>query len=183
VQACTTPTRCHMPRMLLQEFLTATVFLGKLQRRENLMAAFQHFDGDGSGFICEDELLVVRREWWGGCGGVGAPHVGDTLGVATDTAHCACVCFVPRRRCQRRVCRWRPCKGCWTNATGTTTGTSEGAWRQTAELSNSSLLWPCAPLCVSPQSTSCLHRPKAHRLRGVCAYDAGRRPARPAQQA
>jgi calcium-dependent protein kinase len=42
-----------------QEFLTATVFLGKLQRRENLMAAFQHFDTDGSGFITEDELRQV----------------------------------------------------------------------------------------------------------------------------
>eukprot|EP00878_Enallax_costatus_P023678 GHUV01025209.1.p1 GENE.GHUV01025209.1~~GHUV01025209.1.p1 ORF type:complete len:323 (+),score=102.03 GHUV01025209.1:57-971(+) len=42
-----------------QEFLTATVFLGKLQRRENLMSAFQHFDADSSGFITEEELLVV----------------------------------------------------------------------------------------------------------------------------
>ncbi len=48
---------CH----LLQEFLTATVFLGKLQRRENLMAAFQHFDYDKSGFITEEELLQVRE--------------------------------------------------------------------------------------------------------------------------
>jgi Ca2+-binding EF-hand superfamily protein len=36
------------------------VFLGKLQRRENLMVAFQHFDSDGSGFITEEELLSVR---------------------------------------------------------------------------------------------------------------------------
>lgn len=43
----------------VQEFLTATVFLGKLQRRENLMAAFQHFDNDDSGFISEEELLQV----------------------------------------------------------------------------------------------------------------------------
>uniref|UniRef100_A0A383VCA4 non-specific serine/threonine protein kinase n=1 Tax=Tetradesmus obliquus TaxID=3088 RepID=A0A383VCA4_TETOB len=45
-----------------QEFLTATVFLGKLQRRENLMAAFQHFDTDGSGFISEEELLEALQK-------------------------------------------------------------------------------------------------------------------------
>lgn len=49
------------PCVPLQEFLTATVFLGKLQRRENLMAAFQHFDHDSSGFITEEELLLVSR--------------------------------------------------------------------------------------------------------------------------
>jgi calcium-dependent protein kinase len=45
-----------------KEFLTATVFLGKLQRRENLMSAFQHFDSDGSGFITEDELLEALHQ-------------------------------------------------------------------------------------------------------------------------
>eukprot|EP00882_Tetradesmus_deserticola_P033647 GHRQ01038454.1.p1 GENE.GHRQ01038454.1~~GHRQ01038454.1.p1 ORF type:complete len:160 (+),score=52.09 GHRQ01038454.1:540-1019(+) len=45
-----------------QEFLTATVFMGKLQRRENLMAAFQHFDTDGSGFISEEELLQALQK-------------------------------------------------------------------------------------------------------------------------
>jgi hypothetical protein len=47
--------------------LTATVFLGKLQRRENLMVAFQHFDSDGSGFITEEELLMVRGRTAGDC--------------------------------------------------------------------------------------------------------------------
>lgn len=55
---CFTVTKFHDPGV--QEFLTATVFLGKLQRRENLMAAFQHFDTDSSGFISEEELLQVR---------------------------------------------------------------------------------------------------------------------------
>ena len=42
-----------------QEFLTATVYLGKLERREQLLAAFQAFDADGSGYITEDELMSV----------------------------------------------------------------------------------------------------------------------------
>lgn len=33
--------------------------MGKLQRRENLMAAFAHFDNDDSGYITEEELLTV----------------------------------------------------------------------------------------------------------------------------
>ena len=38
------------------EFLTATVFFGKLERHDRLLAAFQHFDSDGSGHITEAEL-------------------------------------------------------------------------------------------------------------------------------
>ncbi|KAI8473032.1 MAG: kinase-like domain-containing protein [Monoraphidium minutum] len=45
-----------------QEFLSATVFLGKLERRELLLTAFQHFDKDGSGFITEAELVEALRE-------------------------------------------------------------------------------------------------------------------------
>ena len=41
------------------EFLTATVFLGKLERRELMMRAFEHFDSDNSGYITEDELRAV----------------------------------------------------------------------------------------------------------------------------
>jgi Ca2+-binding EF-hand superfamily protein len=41
-----------------QEFLAATMHLNKLNREENLIEAFKHFDKDGSGFITKDEIIV-----------------------------------------------------------------------------------------------------------------------------
>ena len=38
------------------EFIAATVHLNKLEREEHLMAAFQYFDKDGSGYITVDEV-------------------------------------------------------------------------------------------------------------------------------
>ncbi|XP_059314505.1 calcium-dependent protein kinase 5 [Lycium ferocissimum] len=38
------------------EFIAATIHLNKLDREEHLMAAFQYFDKDGSGYITVDEL-------------------------------------------------------------------------------------------------------------------------------
>ncbi|KAL2512580.1 Calcium-dependent protein kinase 6 [Abeliophyllum distichum] len=38
------------------EFVAATIHLNKLEREEHLMAAFQYFDKDGSGYITIDEL-------------------------------------------------------------------------------------------------------------------------------
>ena len=38
------------------EFIAATIHLNKLEREEHLVAAFQYFDKDGSGFITIDEL-------------------------------------------------------------------------------------------------------------------------------
>ncbi|CAN8270862.1 unnamed protein product [Cochlearia groenlandica] len=38
------------------EFITATIHLNKLDREEHLVAAFQYFDKDGSGYITIDEL-------------------------------------------------------------------------------------------------------------------------------
>lgn len=38
------------------EFITATIHLNKLEREEHLLAAFQYFDKDGSGYITVDEL-------------------------------------------------------------------------------------------------------------------------------
>ncbi|XP_075486656.1 calcium-dependent protein kinase 26 isoform X1 [Primulina tabacum] len=38
------------------EFIAATIHLNKLEREEHLLAAFQYFDKDGSGYITVDEL-------------------------------------------------------------------------------------------------------------------------------
>lgn len=38
------------------EFVAATIHLNKLEREEHLVAAFQYFDKDRSGYITVDEL-------------------------------------------------------------------------------------------------------------------------------
>jgi calcium-dependent protein kinase len=44
------------------EFIAATMHLKKLEREENLIAAFQYFDKDGSGYITVDELQQACTE-------------------------------------------------------------------------------------------------------------------------
>ncbi|CAM8899398.1 unnamed protein product [Rhodiola kirilowii] len=44
------------------EFIAATVHLNKLEREEHLVAAFQYFDKDGSGYITADELQQACTE-------------------------------------------------------------------------------------------------------------------------
>ncbi|KAH1263977.1 Calcium-dependent protein kinase 4 [Glycine max] len=44
------------------EFIAATVHLNKLEREEHLIAAFQYFDKDGSGYITVDELQQACAE-------------------------------------------------------------------------------------------------------------------------
>nr|KAJ0224683.1 hypothetical protein LSAT_V11C100005030 [Lactuca sativa] len=45
------------------EFLTATLHLNKMQREENLLAAFSFFDKDNSGYITQDELQQACRDF------------------------------------------------------------------------------------------------------------------------
>ena len=45
------------------EFIAATVHLNKLEREEHLVAAFQYFDKDGSGYITVDELQQACAEY------------------------------------------------------------------------------------------------------------------------
>ncbi|KAL6965180.1 Calcium-dependent protein kinase 5 [Sarracenia purpurea var. burkii] len=44
------------------EFIAATVHLNKVEREEHLVAAFQYFDKDGSGYITVDELQQACAE-------------------------------------------------------------------------------------------------------------------------
>ncbi|GAB4853007.1 Calcium-dependent protein kinase 4 [Ancistrocladus abbreviatus] len=44
------------------EFIAATIHLNKLEREEHLVAAFQYFDKDGSGYITIDELQQACAE-------------------------------------------------------------------------------------------------------------------------
>ncbi|KAF2290990.1 hypothetical protein GH714_017947 [Hevea brasiliensis] len=45
------------------EFLAATLHLNKMEREENLIAAFTYFDKDGSGYITVDELQQACKDF------------------------------------------------------------------------------------------------------------------------
>eukprot|EP00775_Hariotina_reticulata_P005659 gene5659-5898_t len=60
-----------------EEFLAATMHLGKLEREENLYKAFQYFDQDGSGYITVDELQAALKEH--GDAAAVAEHIRDIL--------------------------------------------------------------------------------------------------------
>ncbi|RVX13162.1 Calcium-dependent protein kinase 11 [Vitis vinifera] len=56
------------------EFLAATLHLNKMEREENLIAAFSFFDKDGSGYITIDELQQACREF-----GLGDAHLDEMI--------------------------------------------------------------------------------------------------------
>jgi len=77
-----------------EEFLAATINMGKLQREENLKTAFEHFDLDGNGQISHDELVQVGGRGVGVC--------------ARGAAVCMRVCMLSQ---VWRGARWHaPCK-------------------------------------------------------------------------
>ncbi|CAH2049966.1 unnamed protein product [Thlaspi arvense] len=45
------------------EFIAATLHLNKVQKEDNLFAAFSYFDKDGSGYITQDELQRAFEEF------------------------------------------------------------------------------------------------------------------------
>ncbi|KAL6647025.1 hypothetical protein ACP70R_014462 [Stipagrostis hirtigluma subsp. patula] len=56
------------------EFLAATLHLNKVEREDNLFAAFSYFDKDGSGYITQDELQKACEEF-----GIGDAHLEDII--------------------------------------------------------------------------------------------------------
>lgn len=56
------------------EFLAATLHLNKVEREDNLFAAFSYFDKDGSGYITQDELQKACEEF-----GIGDAHLDDII--------------------------------------------------------------------------------------------------------
>lgn len=45
------------------EFIAATLHLNKIDKHDNLFAAFNYFDKDGSGYITADELQQACEEF------------------------------------------------------------------------------------------------------------------------
>ncbi|PKA64033.1 Calcium-dependent protein kinase 1 [Apostasia shenzhenica] len=56
------------------EFIAATMHLNKAEKEDNLFAAFQYFDKDGSGYITPDELQKACEEF-----GVGDIHLEELI--------------------------------------------------------------------------------------------------------
>ena len=56
------------------EFLAATIHLNKLEREENLVAAFSFFDKDASGCITIDELQQAWNQF-----GIKDPHLDEMI--------------------------------------------------------------------------------------------------------
>ncbi|GKV32283.1 hypothetical protein SLEP1_g40897 [Rubroshorea leprosula] len=56
------------------EFLAATLHLNKMEREENLVAAFSYFDRDGSGYITIDELQQACKDF-----GLGDVHLDEII--------------------------------------------------------------------------------------------------------
>ncbi|GFH16267.1 calcium-dependent protein kinase, partial [Haematococcus lacustris] len=49
-------------RIDYEEFLAATMHITKLNKEDNMIEAFRHFDKDNSGFITKDEIITALRE-------------------------------------------------------------------------------------------------------------------------
>ena len=73
------------------EFLAATMHLNKMEREENLIAAFAYFDKDGSGYITIDELQQASKDF-----GLGEVHLDDMIKEIDqdNVSSSKCVCII-----------------------------------------------------------------------------------------
>lgn len=69
------------------EFLAATLHMNKIEREENLAAAFSFFDKDGSGYITIDELQQACKDF-----GIAEAHLDDMIKEA-DTDNVSLLYF------------------------------------------------------------------------------------------
>lgn len=70
------------------EFLAATLHLNKMEREENLVAAFSYFDKDGSGYITTDEIQQACKEF-----GLGDVHLEDIIKEIDQDNVSICFCM------------------------------------------------------------------------------------------
>ena len=72
------------------EFLAATLHLNKMEREENLVAAFAYFDKDGSGYITIDELQQACKDF-----SLGDVHLDEMIKEIdqdnVSSSNCVCV--------------------------------------------------------------------------------------------
>lgn len=75
------------------EFLAATLHLNKMEREENLVAAFAYFDKDGSGYITIDELQQACKDF-----GLGEVHLDDIIKEIDqdNVSSLECLCSITR---------------------------------------------------------------------------------------
>lgn len=73
------------------EFLAATLHLNKMEREENLVAAFAYFDKDGSGYITIDELQQACKDF-----GLGEVHLDEVI-KEIDQDNVSCVCLITNK--------------------------------------------------------------------------------------
>jgi len=90
------------------EFLAATLHLNKMEREENLVAAFAYFDKDGSGYITIDELQQACKDF-----SLGDVHLDEMIKeIDQDNVSSSnCVCVISS------TCWWCDCYHCLVSLT------------------------------------------------------------------